>query len=203
MSRLSLMRSSKLVLLGLAAVSMAFPMRRAAFAQAPQQGSPYPIIAPCRGGPFLCPVPVTYYPGWNLIAGTEGNLPAAPMQTIITGADGPLYTLQAEDSMYETVPASMPLRAGVGYWAYFTSGTPELLAQVRNAQPLTLSLPQRQSVMIGNPFPTSAAVGGADIVYIYEPGDGSYQQTTTLRPGQGAWAYSATGAAITLSPVSP
>lgn len=43
------------------------------------------------------------------------------------------------------------------------------------------------------------AVSGADAVYVYDTVAGQYQQTTRLYPGQGAFAYSATGSVITFS----
>ncbi|HZQ37885.1 MAG TPA: hypothetical protein VFD32_18290 [Dehalococcoidia bacterium] len=49
--------------------------------------------------------------------------------------------------------------------------------------------------MIGNPYPTTATVRGADVVYTYTPGSG-YAATTSLPAGQGAWVYSAGGGEI-------
>jgi hypothetical protein len=53
-------------------------------------------------------------------------------------------------------------------------------------------------VMIGNPYPTTATVHGADVVYTYSPGSG-YSATTSLTAGQGAWAYSAAGGEVTIT----
>lgn len=158
---------------------------------------------PCPGLPDMCPVLVTYQIGWNMVAGTEGNLPGATNATVFSGVDGPLYTLQARDADYQVVSASAPLAPGRGYWAHFTKATLELIAQVRNPQPVVLSLPAAQFVMIGDPFSTSAAVNGGDVIDAYDPLAGTYQQTNVLHVGQGAWAYSTRGENITLTPSFP
>ena len=72
--------------------------------------APTPVIVPGPSGPT-----VTYPAGWNLAAGPTG--------TVLRGAAGALYTLQANDSSYEVLPVSTPLQDGWGYWAYFPSTT--------------------------------------------------------------------------------
>src|SRR5487761_1213677 len=124
-------------------------------------GAPTPTV-PCAGIPNMCPVEVTYYIGWSIVAGTAGNLPGGLQQTVIGGTDGPLYTFQAGDAAYEVIAASTPLQPGWGYWAHFSRAATELLPQRRDSQPVTLALPAGQLVMIGNPFPTPALVTGAD-----------------------------------------
>ena len=44
--------------------------------------------------------------------------------TTIGGNSGPMYTYQAGDTNYETISAGTPVKAGFGYWAYFTGSTP-------------------------------------------------------------------------------
>jgi hypothetical protein len=128
---------------------------------------------------------VTYHAGWNLVAGPAG--------TIFTGVSGPIYTLQAEDGQYESLAAGGPAQAGLGYWAYFDQDTSVTLAP-DGAQSASVPLPAGQYVMIGNPSGTHAVtVSGADGVLVYDPVRGQYTQATTLQPGQGAWAISATG----------
>jgi len=154
----------------------------------------------------MCPLPVTYYIGWNLAAGTEGNLGGgAPEQTYMTGALDPLYTLRAGDTEYEIVPTSAPVKAGWGYWAYFAKNTTETLAQVRGREPFALQLPAGQFVMVGNLFPDDVRVSGADVVYTYTPfyGGGRYQEASTLQYGQGAWAYSEDGGTLVFTPTDP
>ena len=127
--------------------------------------------------------------GWNLIAGPTGF--AAP------GATGPLYTYQAGDTAYEATPAGSPLQPGDGYWAYFAAPA-TLTLTAGSAQPLERPLPAGEWVMIGNPFTTNASVAGADTVDTYAAA-GGYQATTTLAPGQGAWAFSNAGGTLTLT----
>jgi hypothetical protein len=55
--------------------------------------------------------------------------------------------------------------------------------------------------MIGNPSATDTlGVHGADTVLVYDAAAGQYSETTTLKPGQGAWALSFSGATITIGP---
>ena len=55
---------------------------------------------------------------------------------------------------------------------------------------------------IGNPFAdSSATVCGAGVsstVFTYDPTTGVYIQSTTLRAGQGAWAYSPVNRTVAL-----
>jgi len=37
-------------------------------------------------------------------------------------------------------------------------------------------------------------------VFVYDAAGGQYSQTTTLNPGQGAWALSYSGGTITIEP---
>lgn len=83
---------------------------------------------PCAGLPNMCPRAVTYQPGWNLVAGTEGNV-GTSQGTHMGGAIGSLFTLRPGDTSYESVPVSESLKSGWGYWAYFATPTTELLAQ--------------------------------------------------------------------------
>lgn len=135
---------------------------------------------------------VTYQPGWNLVA--------LPPGTVLTGADGPLYTYQAGDTNYETVQQGQATTSAYGYWAYFTTATTETLAAGSNAA-ATVTAPAGQYIMVGNPSGSqSASVSGADIVYGFDTAANNYAVTTTLAPGQGAWVYSASGGTITITP---
>ena len=133
---------------------------------------------------------MSYAAGWNLVGGPAG--------TTINGATGPLYTYQAADTSYETIPSGAPLQAGEGYWAYFS--TPATLTPpLATAQTTMVALPASHFVMVGNPYDASVTLSGADSVLTYDPVHG-YAQTTTLAPGQGAWAFSAGGGMLTLTP---
>ena len=55
--------------------------------------------------------------------------------------------------------------------------------------------------MLGNPSSVvPVVVSGADVVYVYDPSSGGYEETTTLQPRQGAFVYSATSNQVTLTP---
>lgn len=169
--------------------------------------TPVPTLAPPpdgTGGPRLSAI--AYPPGWNIVAVTQQG-DSVPSRS-------PLYTLQADDMAYQPLPAYSPLQVGEGYRAYFDEAVPQYLVprpacvplpngQCGSApQPLIL-LPAGQFIMIGNPFSDVARVTGADIVYVYDPVSGGYQQSTVLQPGQGAFAYSAAGGVATFGTSGP
>jgi len=133
---------------------------------------------------------ITLSPGWNLVAGPNG-------QTYPQAAN-PLYTFQAGDTNYETISNTTGISAGKGYWAYFSS-TQQVTCQGSATLPFSISVPAGQYIMIGNPSATNTVtVIGADAVYTYDPVAGQYVSTTTLRPCQGAWVFSNAGGTITL-----
>jgi plastocyanin len=127
--------------------------------------------------------------GWNLVGGPEGSM--------VSAANGPLYTFRAGDSSYESLPSTTPFVAGVGYWAYFNSPTTEVIPAA-GLQPASIPLPARQWVMVGNPSGSTVRVSGADSLLTYS-GIQGYQPATTLAPGQGAWAWSSTGGTLALA----
>lgn len=49
----------------------------------------------------------------------------------------------------------------------------------------------------------AGGVSGADAVYTYDPTTDSYQETSTLQTGQGAWTYSADGGTVTFTLAGP
>ena len=135
---------------------------------------------------------VAYPAGWNLICGPFGW---GPLSTQISG---PLYTYQASDTSYETAPAGSGTAGGNGFWAYFPAPTTvDSAGQAVGLLPVLL--PSSHWVMIGDPSYGPATVRGTDVIYTYSPATGSYQQATTLQPGQGAWAYSAKGSVATVA----
>ena len=140
---------------------------------------------------------ISYPAGWNLIAGF--GTPAAAL----TGIDGPLYTYQPGDTGYEIVQASDAVLGDNGYWAYFDTATTE-----RDPSGIVIPgarcLPAGQPIMIGNGSTIQTmSVGGADAAYVYDPVTATYQRTYVLQPGQGAWAFSASGGLLTFTPMGP
>jgi PKD domain len=132
------------------------------------------------GGPT-----VTYGGGWNLIGVPDG--------TVLPPTDG-LYTYQ--NGSYQSASSTS---AGSGYWASFPnpSNSISLPDYVGNAK--QMPLPAGQWTQIGNPYSVPANVSGADIVYKYDASSG-YSAVTQLLPGDGAWAYSASGGTANISP---
>jgi len=150
--------------------------------------------------PLDTPPAVAVRAGWNLLAG--------PPETTLAGAVSPLYTLDPGATAYRTVPAGVPLTAGVGYWAYFsqTMTTPLALGPSAGTRPLALA--RGQYTLVGNPFPTAALISGTlDRAVVYDPATGyqdaprtsDVRQAVILKPGQGVWLY-ATAAPVVISP---
>jgi hypothetical protein len=132
---------------------------------------------------------VTYAAGWNLVA--------FPPLTDLTNVSGPLYTMQAGDTDYESIDPTLGTVSGIGYWAYFTASASVTL-DAGGTFYATLA-PAGSYIMVGNPSGTSSAVvSGADLVYTYDPVAG-YNQTPILNPGQGAWVLSYAGNPITVT----
>jgi hypothetical protein len=139
-------------------------------------------------------VPVTYHAGWNLVGGPDGTT---------FNAAGNAYTLGASDSNYATSGGNAPIGGGKGYWMYFPADT-QVAMNGAGASSVQVTAPAGKYIMIGNPSGTqSAAVTGADQVLAYDAGSQQYNATTTLGIGQGAWALSAAGGAITLTATGP
>lgn len=156
--------------------------------------APPPPPLPSGPLPTIATTVVTYPAGWNLIAGPQG--------TIITGNDGPLYTMRAGDSAYEVVPSGTPLQAGAGYWAYFPQSASESLPIVA-AGPITIPLAENGSVMAGDPWNTPLSVTSSpQVLSSYDPRT-SYHTTTMVLPGQGVWVYSFAAGSLMIQPPAP
>lgn len=129
--------------------------------------------------------------GWNLIS--------APPGTDLAAVNDPLFTLQASDTGYEPVHPADGGTTGYGYWAFFSADTSLQLAP-GSSDPYTITVSPGQFVMIGDPSGVApASVEGSDQTLTYDPING-YHQATVLQPGQGAWAVSQSGGAITVTP---
>jgi hypothetical protein len=119
---------------------------------------------------------------------------AIPPGSTGNGSTRPIYSYGPTDSAYVQIQNNGIV--GAGYWEYFPSPGTAFIPS-GSPQTATVQLPAGHWVMIGNPGGFSATVKGADTVYNY---DGSaYQATTTLQPGQGAWAISLNGGTATIS----
>lgn len=134
-------------------------------------------------------VTITYPAGWDLVGG--------PIGTVLANTSSSLYTYQANDSNYEVLPPGTPLTSGVGYWVQFTVTTTESIP-LTFPRSMMISLPPSHFVMVSNPGSTPASLSGADLVLTYDPIQG-YVQTSTLNPGQGAWALSFYGGTLTIT----
>lgn len=130
----------------------------------------------------------TYQPGRNILGAPNGTI--LPFDA---------YSWDPMAGQYRVVQAGTRLKPGRGYWAYFTAATTVQLSAA--AATSTLQAPSGAWVLVGDPNPTQpATVSGADAMYTWNPSTGQYTGTTTLQPGQGAWAYSAQGGTITIAP---
>ncbi|MHB8575288.1 MAG: S8 family serine peptidase [Dehalococcoidia bacterium] len=133
---------------------------------------------------------VLYHRGWNIVAGPAGS--------VFSPASGSLYTFQPGDTSYTPSDVSSGVRAGIGYWAYFTADATVPLA-ADGPQTYSVTVPAGQPVMIGNPSGSrELTISGADSVFAFDPVSNAYKPTRVLEPGQGAWVTSAAGGAVTL-----
>jgi len=150
-----------------------------------QPGIPIPLSPNLAG--------VTFPAGWNLVS-NPGN--PDPGGNILTGTDGPVYCYPVRGAAYEVVASGFPMQ-GEACWAYFDGPTTESLDAGLIRIPHRLQVPPRQWVLIGNPTSTTRAhVVGATAVVVYNPLSGTYEATTTLEPGEGAWVYSEVGGSV-------
>ena len=136
---------------------------------------------------------VSYAAGYNLVAGPAG--------TVLSGALGSLFSFQASDTTYETLPVSMALMPPEGYWAFFGSATTVSLPCVTGTS-VTVTLPANHFIMVGNPFDRAATVSGAQVVDTFNPTTSAYTTSTgtvTLGTGQGAWVFSSAGGTLTIT----
>lgn len=139
-----------------------------------------------HGGQAADTTTVQYSPGWNLVAVTTG--------TPLDAALGPAYVLGA--SGYEAVGTG-DLVAGRAAWVYFPQGATVTLGRSA-AEYSRTALAAGASELVGDPSPTAAEpVSGADVALSYDPQAG-YLPTNELRPGRGAFVYSAAGGTVTI-----
>lgn len=130
------------------------------------------------------------------------NLIGVPAGTSLSGTTA-VYALNDAGTDYNAVGPNDALAPGRGYWAYFDGDATLMLPAGSNA-PASVTATAGHWLMIGNPSGTLvAAVSGADSVLTFDAVAGQYLAATTLKPGQGAWAYSAKGGAITITPMQP
>lgn len=148
---------------------------------------------------------VTYQPGWNLVSGPAGTLLTGPTVSCAATAQaqpcvtGSLYTFQPGDTSYEVFPLTTPLRANLGYWAYFPTVTTVTLPDVPTPPASSAGGTLTASFfMIGNPSDATMTITGATVSWTYDPASVKYVQSTTLAPGQGAFVQSRR--AVTLTP---
>lgn len=167
----------------------------------------FPVPPQSSGAPLGRTLPA-YSPGWNLTGGGSGwNLFRAldvPGAIGFRSVPGPFFTYQAGDTSYETISDGVPLPAGVGVWAYFSE--PVVMrgwSGLGTLDPLSVPLPAGQWVMIADTGDGPQTLSGADAVFTYDTGTGSYTEMAILQPGQGAWAFSARGGVVTMRSVCP
>jgi hypothetical protein len=139
-------------------------------------------------------VGITYHAGWNIVAGPDGTqLPDSTK----------LYALGPGDLGFVTLPPQGPIAGGRGYWAYFPADSTVTLAGTGTST-AQVPAPAGQYILIGNPSGTqSAIVSGADDVEVWDPVAAIFQASTTLGVGQGGWAMSRAGGAITITGTGP
>jgi len=135
--------------------------------------------------PSTTGIPVTYQQGWNLVAGNTAV-------TLSNVTDGPLSYVASQGTYQSVDPSQM--QNGVGYWVYFSTTTTVNIPTTTPTTEASVPLPAGQFVMIADSTSGQVTVGGADVVDVYNAATQTWSQSTTLNPGQAAFAYSAAGA---------
>lgn len=129
---------------------------------------------------------VHYSAGWNLVA--------APTGTVLDQAVGSLFSYGPGSSSYFQVGRG-DLVGGRSVWAYFAKDVDVALGSTVSEYSRTI-IPTNQWVMIGNPSTTrTLGLSGTDMAFGYDTARG-YAPVSELKPGQGAWAYSSSGADV-------
>lgn len=137
---------------------------------------------------------LTVPPGWSLMGFPDGTILPQNWTAYALGPADPT-------SGFEQLPPRSVATGGAGYWVYVSADVTQRERIPDGApSPRTVSLPPGRWTLVGNPFNGEAAASGADDVDIYDPVTSSYRSVATLYAGQGAWAYSASGGALTLAP---
>jgi len=111
--------------------------------------------------------------------------------------DGPL-TYVASQGSYQSVDPSQ-MQNGVGYWVYFSAITTVTVPPSTSPE-ASVTLAAGSWVMIANSTNSQVTVSGADVVDTYNAATSTWAQSTTLNPGQAAFAYSANGATASFTP---
>lgn len=148
-----------------------------------------------RGGQVF--YSMQYQPGWNIVAGNALHLDIAGYG--MPGAtDSAVYGLSADGSNYISVTSDADIADTQGYWVHFVQTSNAILSG-HTGRGTSVQLPAGRWTLIGNASLTAAAVDGADVVEAYDP-DSGYLAVASLAPGQGAWAYSADGGIVRITP---
>lgn len=158
-----------------------------------------------RSSPITCTLPnplpqsvsvqVVLPAGWNLIAAPDFTAPSEL---------APLFTFQAGDTDYETIPAGSTLSLGEGYWVDLAAPIPPRAIATAITSVPPLPVPADRPVMVGNALYWPAIVSGATAVYRYDPAAGyiPLDPAAPLAPGAAAWVY-ASGGSVSLVPITP
>jgi PKD repeat protein len=137
--------------------------------------------------------PVTLQAGWNLVAGIQGLTNSSLLS-------GP-FAYSASSNSYQAVATGQTIQGGAGYWVDLSTSV-TLNLPATGVQAISDTLPAGAYMLIGNPTGVQMNVTGPDVVNAYNAATSTYQPTTTLAPGQGAWAYSGAGAIASLTPAT-
>lgn len=125
------------------------------------------------------------------------NLVGVPGGTALGAAS--VFAFDPQANSYRDASAET-LVGGHGYWAFFDAEAVMPLPAGSNAT-VTLNALAGAWQLLGNPSGTQPAlVAGADQLFAFDPAAGQYLAVTMLQPGQGAWALSRSGGAITITP---
>ncbi|HZQ37513.1 MAG TPA: hypothetical protein VFD32_16390, partial [Dehalococcoidia bacterium] len=132
---------------------------------------------------------IVFAPGWNLVDGAAA----------LFAQNFPEPTLFAWDGGTYIAVTPSAVQVGTGYWVFrsspyvspVASGGGSLLAPAMElCPPVPTQLLANRWQLIGNPSSRAVTVEGAMALYAFDAGAQAYVATSTLGPGQAAWAWS-------------
>lgn len=158
----------------------------------PPPATPYIYIPPCTFPVQEYKLQACYPPGWNLVSSALIPYPVTR------------WFWNPSTSQYQQVGTNTQIPGSQGAWAYFTQVTLVNLGTAGSDAAVLAPLLGGQWQQVGDPFQDVAATicGFGIVAYTYDPIAGSYTQATTLKQGQGAWAYAQAAGTITFVPAS-
>ncbi len=137
-----------------------------------------------------------YPSGWNLIASPDNSPLLADLQLVYLVDKMP----RSQGSQGLSIATGTMLPRLAMYWTYFSDARTISLTDAP-AEMFSYSIGQNDLTPVGNATNRPAQVTGVGTLVVYDPTTATYQETTTLAPGQAGWVYSSQDGTVTVSTV--